>query len=65
MAPPWKAVVEEEAGLYYFNFETGESLWEHPTTQLFRNKVKIEREKYKKTKVTIDLYRTIAYSSLI
>ena len=51
MEPPWKAIVEEAAGLYYFNYETGESLWEHPTTEYYRDKVQRERQKLQKSKV--------------
>eukprot|EP00930_Biecheleria_cincta_P011093 TRINITY_DN1135_c0_g1_i1.p1 TRINITY_DN1135_c0_g1~~TRINITY_DN1135_c0_g1_i1.p1 ORF type:complete len:186 (+),score=47.84 TRINITY_DN1135_c0_g1_i1:50-559(+) len=27
---PWKACQSESGDIFYFNFETGESMWEHP-----------------------------------
>lgn len=30
--------------LYFFNFHTGESLWEHPSDKLYRQKVIEERK---------------------
>ena len=40
----WKPVQNQNANdkeneLYYFNFETGESMWDHPCDELFREKV--------------------------
>ena len=29
---------------YYFNFQTGESRWEHPLDEIYRNKVRKARE---------------------
>ena len=34
-------------GLYYFNFETGDSMWEHPNDQHYRQKVARERDRIK------------------
>ena len=48
LEPPWKAINQADVGLYYFNFETGDSMWEHPNDQYYRQKVKTEREKMKK-----------------
>ena len=48
LEPPWKAINQADVGLYYFNFETGDSMWEHPNDQYYRQKVKTEREKIKK-----------------
>ena len=39
----WKAVQDPQGELYYFNFETGESIWDHPCDQDFRNLVISER----------------------
>lgn len=47
LQPPWKAINQEGVGLYYFNFETGQSMWEHPNDEYYRHKVKQEREKKK------------------
>ena len=47
LQPPWKAINQEGVGLYYFNFETGQSMWEHPNDEYYRHKVKQERERKK------------------
>lgn len=47
LQPPWKAINQEGVGLYYFNFETGQSMWEHPNDEFYRHKVKTERDKKK------------------
>ena len=56
LEPPWKAINQEDVGLYYFNFETGDSMWEHPNDQHYRQKVARERDriknKHKSPKVT-------------
>ena len=52
LEPPWKAINQDDVGLYYFNFETGDSMWEHPNDHYYRQKVKTEREKKKKRKVS-------------
>ena len=36
-----------EGDIYYFNFVTGESLWDHPCDAHYKKKVEEEREKYK------------------
>ena len=57
LEPPWKAINQEDVGLYYFNFETGDSMWEHPNDQYYRQKVARERDriknKHKSPKVSI------------
>eukprot|EP01017_Pseudomicrothorax_dubius_P012380 TRINITY_DN1507_c0_g2_i1.p1 TRINITY_DN1507_c0_g2~~TRINITY_DN1507_c0_g2_i1.p1 ORF type:complete len:890 (+),score=272.40 TRINITY_DN1507_c0_g2_i1:52-2721(+) len=35
---PWKACKTKEGDLYYFNFDTGESIWSHPLDGHFRQK---------------------------
>ena len=47
LEPPWKAINQEDVGLYYFNFETGDSMWEHPNDQHYRQKVARERDRIK------------------
>lgn len=47
LQPPWKAINQDGVGLYYFNFETGQSMWEHPNDEYYRHKVKQERERKK------------------
>lgn len=39
----WKAVQDPQGELYYFNFETGESIWDHPCDEDFKNLVISER----------------------
>ncbi|RNF08295.1 hypothetical protein TraAM80_02801 [Trypanosoma rangeli] len=41
----WKACRTGEGEVYYFNFLTGESKWEHPTDEAFKEKVMEERAK--------------------
>jgi hypothetical protein len=40
----WKAVQDPQGELYYFNFETGESIWDHPCDEDFKNLVISERK---------------------
>ena len=44
----WKPCQTEEGDIYYFNFKSGESLWDHPCDNHYRELFK--REKTKKTK---------------
>eukprot|EP00930_Biecheleria_cincta_P077721 TRINITY_DN65024_c0_g1_i1.p1 TRINITY_DN65024_c0_g1~~TRINITY_DN65024_c0_g1_i1.p1 ORF type:complete len:312 (-),score=72.06 TRINITY_DN65024_c0_g1_i1:137-1072(-) len=39
----WKPCMTEEHGIFYFNFETGESIWDHPCDQQFRDLFKKEK----------------------
>ena len=39
----WKPVQDPQGELYYFNFETGESIWDHPCDQDFKKLVIEER----------------------
>ena len=41
----WKPVTTDKGDLYYFNFNTGESMWEHPCDEHYKNLVKSERKK--------------------
>ncbi|EKF28634.1 hypothetical protein MOQ_007612 [Trypanosoma cruzi marinkellei] len=41
----WKACRTGEGDVYYFNFLTGESSWEHPMDDAFKRKVEEERAK--------------------
>lgn len=41
----WKPVTTENGDLYYFNFDTGDSMWEHPCDEYYKNLVKSERKK--------------------
>ena len=36
-----------DVGRYYFNFDTGDSVWEHPGDEYYRALLAAEREKLK------------------
>lgn len=44
--PPWKACSQNGDDVFYFNFETGESLWDHPCDEQYRRMVQEYREKH-------------------
>mmetsp|Transcript_4213 Transcript_4213/g.8319 ORF Transcript_4213/g.8319 Transcript_4213/m.8319 type:complete len:105 (-) Transcript_4213:1073-1387(-) len=41
----WKPCKTEEGSIYYFNSSTGESLWDHPSDDLYKKLYKVEKEK--------------------
>ncbi|XP_071843153.1 centrosomal protein of 164 kDa-like [Apostichopus japonicus] len=44
----WKPCQDTGGGdIYYFNFSTGESMWDHPCDEFYRTMVAEEREKMK------------------
>ncbi|XP_068602086.1 centrosomal protein of 164 kDa-like [Brachionichthys hirsutus] len=43
LPPGWRAVEDPTKGIYYFNFETGESIWDHPNDLLYSRRVTEER----------------------
>lgn len=45
LPPEWRACQTGDDSVYYFNFRTGESLWDHPMDEVFKKKVLQEREK--------------------
>merc|ERR1712129_622067 len=48
LPPPWKPCQTEggeEGDVFYFNFETGESVWDHPCDAYHKNLYKRERAK--------------------
>ncbi|NWZ72647.1 CE164 protein, partial [Acrocephalus arundinaceus] len=46
LPPEWKACQDIGGGdIYYFNFENGLSMWEHPCDEHYRQLVIQEREK--------------------
>ena len=36
--------------IYYFNFSTGESIWDHPCDEFYKRMVMEERKKYQQGK---------------
>ena len=46
----WKACKSENDEIYYFNTETGKSQWEHPLDDVYKEKVRIEKERKAKAK---------------
>jgi centrosomal protein CEP164 len=45
--PPWKACTESGDDVFYFNFDTGESVWDHPSDEKYKTLVEEEREKHR------------------
>lgn len=41
----WKACKSEKGELYYFNFKTGQSIWDHPSDEHYRELFKTEKAK--------------------
>ncbi len=42
---PWKPCKTEENDIYYFNFSNGDSVWEHPCDEYYRNLYQTEKKK--------------------
>lgn len=57
---PWKACFVEDGqdDIFFFNFRTGESVWDHPCDDMFREKVKEEMEKRVLVPLTLHLTQT-------
>ncbi|CAF1547081.1 unnamed protein product, partial [Rotaria sordida] len=45
LPPGWKPCREENGELYYFNFDTGKSSWDHPCDEIYKARVIEERRK--------------------
>lgn len=45
---PWKACTEGGDDVFYFNFETGESVWDHPSDEMYKQMVDDERIKHRR-----------------
>ncbi|KAI8616800.1 hypothetical protein BC830DRAFT_1116567 [Chytriomyces sp. MP71] len=45
LPPDWKPCQSDDGNIYYFNFSTGESIWDHPCDEHYRQLY--EREKGK------------------
>jgi len=45
LPPGWKPCQEENGELYYFNFDTGKSSWDHPCDEIYKARVIEERRR--------------------
>lgn len=45
LPPDWKPCQDTSNDIYYFNFTTGESIWDHPCDDYYRKMVSEERKK--------------------
>lgn len=41
----WKPCQSEDGDVYYFNFKTGQSIWDHPSDEHYRNKFAEEKDR--------------------
>ncbi|KAG4108758.1 hypothetical protein H8356DRAFT_918466 [Neocallimastix lanati (nom. inval.)] len=48
LPPNWKPCQTDDENIYYFNFVTGESIWDHPCDEYYRKLYQSEKEKCKK-----------------
>ncbi|CDQ90951.1 unnamed protein product [Oncorhynchus mykiss] len=45
LPPEWKPCQDVSGDVYYFNFSSGQSTWDHPCDEQYRSLVKQERER--------------------
>eukprot|EP00992_Anisonema_acinus_P008911 TRINITY_DN5096_c0_g1_i1.p1 TRINITY_DN5096_c0_g1~~TRINITY_DN5096_c0_g1_i1.p1 ORF type:complete len:425 (+),score=53.24 TRINITY_DN5096_c0_g1_i1:61-1335(+) len=50
LPPYWRPCNTQDGEVYYFNFSTGESLWDHPMDSLFKKSVPLEKERLQAAK---------------
>ena len=50
LPPNWKPCKTPEGELYYFNFATGDSEWDHPCDEHYKSLYKTEKDSLKKRK---------------
>ena len=50
----WKPCKTDTAEVYYFNFKTGDSIWDHPMDDHFKRKFKTEKERLAKRKLGVE-----------
>ncbi|CAF3900327.1 unnamed protein product, partial [Rotaria sp. Silwood1] len=50
----WKACQEENGELYYFNFNTGKSSWDHPYDEIYKTRVIQARDKKTSSSIVFD-----------
>ncbi|CUF99376.1 Hypothetical protein, putative, partial [Bodo saltans] len=46
----WKPCKTDTGDVYYFNFKSGDSIWDHPMDEHFKSKFKTEKDRLKKQK---------------
>ena len=51
LPPDWKPCRSPDEEIYYFNFSTGESVWEHPCDKHYKNLFEEERENLRKRRM--------------
>eukprot|EP00668_Euglena_longa_P014109 GGOE01018081.1.p1 GENE.GGOE01018081.1~~GGOE01018081.1.p1 ORF type:complete len:429 (-),score=106.48 GGOE01018081.1:109-1395(-) len=62
LPPYWRPCNTQDGDVYYFNFATGESLWDHPMDALFKRFVPLERARLQTCRETATPYEvTEAY----
>ncbi|CAF0778356.1 unnamed protein product [Adineta steineri] len=54
LPPGWKPCQEENGELYYFNFDTGKSSWDHPCDEIYKAHVVEERRKQSSSSNLLD-----------
>ncbi|CAF3553130.1 unnamed protein product [Rotaria sordida] len=54
LPPGWKPCQEENGELYYFNFDTGKSSWDHPCDEIYKSRVLEERRKQSSSTTLLD-----------
>lgn len=53
----WKPCKTDTGDVYYFNFKSGDSIWDHPMDEHFKSKFKTEKERLKKQKESGGAYQ--------
>eukprot|EP00758_Cryptobia_borreli_P006844 Tbor_TRINITY_DN5213_c3_g1::TRINITY_DN5213_c3_g1_i1::g.16221::m.16221 len=56
----WKPCKTDTGEVYYFNFKTGDSTWDHPMDDHFKNKYKTEKDRMKKRKEGIEVITAVS-----
>ena len=64
---PWKPCCTADKEIYYFNFETGESSWEHPSDKEFKQLYQTEKTNKLRMKIDMEyrLAKEVQVSSLL